>query len=265
MKNRPLRLGLVAEGNTTQSSILRLEKLAEDLGPVKSTAMSTARRLTNNLRGGYPVPDYQGLADADMVLIKVPDASLLRVVDEITASGLMLNGLAFILCETWQNVGVLAALRESGAHVASLLNFPIDRKDWFAVDGDSRAVRLAKRFLEANRCRMTEIDESGKHFLFVSELLASALPVPLFVAAQQALREAGFTGNLLTNVLEQMLVRTVRDSMRGGKGRWGGPLLECSEEVSEAHLSDVTARRPELGAFVHENLTVARKMMDARK
>ena len=58
MKNRPLRLGLVVEGNTTQSAVLRLDKLPEELGPVKSTVLSTARRLTNTLRGGYPVADY---------------------------------------------------------------------------------------------------------------------------------------------------------------------------------------------------------------
>lgn len=265
MKNRPSRLGLVAEGNTTQSSILRLDKLAEDLGPVKSTAMSTARRLTNALQGGYPVNDFRDLAGAELVLIRVPDAALPRIISEILKSGLVLNDLPFLLCESWQSIEAMAPLRDKGALVATIICLPLDRKDWFVVDGDSRAVRLTKRLMEANRCRVTELDEHGKHFLFASELLVNTLPVPLFVAAQQSLREAGFTGNLLTTVLEQMLVRTVRDLMRGGKGRWGGPLLECSEEVSDLHLAGVNARRPELGEFVHENLGVARKMMETRR
>lgn len=265
MKNRPSRLGLVAEGNTTHSLVLRLEKLGEELGPVKSSAMSTARRLTNGLRGGYPVPDYKGLAGTELVLIKVPDAALPRVVSQIASSGLPLKELPFVLCESWQDLDALSELRGRGAYVASLVGLPIDRRDWFVIEGDAKAVRLGKRLIEVNRGRITELNAHGKHFLFASELLAGALPVPLFLAAQQALREAGFSGNLLISLLEQMLQRTIRDLVRGGKARWGGPLLECSEQVSEIHMAGVAERRPELGAFVNENLSVARKMMDARK
>jgi hypothetical protein len=112
---------------------------------------------------------------------------------------------------------------------------------------------------------VTELNGQGKHFLFASQLLISALPVPLFVAAQQALRESGFSGNLLTNLLEQMLMRSVRDLMLGAKGRWGGPLLESSEHTVETHLNAVAELRPEMGAFINEQLDLARNMMRSKR
>ena len=265
MKNRPSRVGLVVEGNTTLSSVLRFDKIADELGPVKSTLISTARRLSNAIRAGYPVADYEGLQDAALILIRVPDTSLPRVVRDIAESGLQLQNLAFALCESWYGLDVFQALKAKGAEVATLMNLPLDKKDWFVVDGDPKAVRLVRRFIEANACRVTELDASGKHFLFASELLVNALPVPLFLAAQQTLRSSGFSGQLLIAVLEQMLLRTVRDVMRSGKGRWGGPLLDCPEEVSTAHLEALARLRPDLAAFVNEQLTIARAMMEERK
>ena len=265
MKNRPSQLGLIVEGNTTQSALLRLHKLGEVLGPVKSTMPSTARRFSNAIRGGYPVADYEGLQDASLILIRVPDSALSRVVGEVAASGLSLRESAFVLCESWQGVKALDALRQKGAHAATIMRLPVDQRDWFVAEGDSKAVRPTRRFLQAQGCTVTELNQHGKHFLFASQLLISALPVPLFVAAQQALRESGFSGNLLTNLMEQMLMRSVRDVMLGAKSRWGGPLLESSEPTVEAHLDALAALRPEMGAFINEQLALARNMMRGKR
>lgn len=265
MKNRPSRLGLVVEGNTTYSSVLHLGKLIEELGPVKSTGLSTARRLTNSLRSGSPVAEYEALQEATAVFIRVPDSSLDRVLSELAAAQLNFSEIVFILCESWHTVSSLQALKDRGADVATVIEIPLDRKDWFGVEGDSKAIRAAKRVIEGSGCIATEMGDAGKHFLFASELLISALPVPLFVAAQQTLRETGFSGNLLTTVLEQMLMRTVRDVMRSAKGRWGGPLLECPEEISAQHLEALSNLKPELATYVNEQLTLARAMMEPRK
>lgn len=264
MKNRLSRLGLIVEGNTTQSAIFRLDRLADVLGPVKSTVPSTARRFSNTIRGGYPVADYEGLKDASLIFIRVPDSALSRVVAEMAASSLQLRDLSIVLCESWQGVDALEALRERGACAATIMQLPVDRRDWFVADGDLKAVRQARKLLEARGCRVTELSARGKHLLFASELLINALPVPLFLAGQQALRESGFSGNVLMTVLEQMLIRSIKDLMLGAKGRWGGPLLECSEDTSIGHLEAVTQLRPELGAFVNEQLTVARRVMQAK-
>ena len=51
MKKR-LQAGLIVEGNSTNSTVLRLPKIPEELGPIKSRALRVARRLSNLIEGG---------------------------------------------------------------------------------------------------------------------------------------------------------------------------------------------------------------------
>ncbi len=69
-----LQLGLIAEGNSTNSAVLRLPKIADELGPVKSVTLRVARRLSNFLRAGYAVSEYKDLDAARVVLLRVPDS-----------------------------------------------------------------------------------------------------------------------------------------------------------------------------------------------
>src|ERR1700761_2174519 len=100
MKKRS-RIGLVVEGNSTNSAILRLPRLAEELGAIKSTQLRVARRLSNFLRAGYGVGAYEDLQGSKLVLVRVPDSMVSRVVNELCESELDFKNLAFALCESW--------------------------------------------------------------------------------------------------------------------------------------------------------------------
>ena len=89
--NQQLQLGLIIEGNATHSDILRLPTVVQDLGPVKSSSIRVARRHSNQIRAGYPVPDYRELHAANLILMKLADSSVGRVVEEICASDLPLH------------------------------------------------------------------------------------------------------------------------------------------------------------------------------
>src|SRR5579884_4074992 len=93
-------LGLVVEGNATASAILKLPSVLDELGPVKAGVPRVARRLSNFLRAGYPVATYQELQEARLILLRVPDQTVSRLVSELTASGLVLKDLVFVLCES---------------------------------------------------------------------------------------------------------------------------------------------------------------------
>src|SRR3954467_8567466 len=107
---KQLQLGLVVEGNSTESTVLHLPKLVEQLGPVKSTVLRVARRVSNMLRAGYAVADYEELQAASLVLIRAPDAAVPRIVDELRSAELVLKDLSFVLCESWLPANKLAAL-----------------------------------------------------------------------------------------------------------------------------------------------------------
>ena len=254
-------VGLVVEGNSTGSAILRLPKLVNELGPVKSAAMRVARRVSNLMRAGYAVEDYEELQAARLILLRVPDAAVPRIVDELCASELVLKELCFVLCESWLEIDILEPLRARGACVATTIAVPSTSRDWFAIEGQVTAVRQLKRFLERNEAWAVELRPGSKSLFFAAELLVTALPVPLFITAQQALRASGISGNRLSALLNQVAQEMFRSSIRGGRATWGGPLNECSAETATAHLEALRGNYGSIAQVVDTQLEWAQKRM----
>ncbi len=262
---KQVQLGLVVEGNSASSAVLRLPRLTEDVGPVKAGALRVARRLSNMLRAGYAVAEYEELQAAKLVFLHVPDSVVPRIVDELCGSDLVLKDLSFVLCETWLTTSALERLRTRGSSVATLLGLPSSHPQWFIVEGQVTAVRQTRRFLEQNRVRSAEIRPDTKELYFAAELLATALPMPLLLAAQQALRGTGLAGHHLSAVLEEMVEKLIREFLKGARVSWGGPLAEASPETSEAYFEALRQRRPDIAQVIDEQLPWARKRMSKAK
>jgi len=189
------QVGLVVEGNATTSPILRLSCLTDELGPIKSGGLQVARRVSNFLRAGYGVTGYQDLESAPLILLKLPDAEVPRIVGELCESGLPFAQMAFVLCESWLATDVLIPLKRKGAQIASLLNVGPLSQNCFVVEGDRSAARKTKRLLERGGARAIELRPGTKPLYFAANLLSTAIPIPVLQLAQQALRSSGLEGN----------------------------------------------------------------------
>lgn len=261
---KQVQLGLVAEGNSGSSAVLRLPKLTEELGPVKSGAFRVARRMSNMLRAGYAVAEYEELQAARLILLRVPDEGVPRIVDELCSSELVLKDLSFVLCESWLTADALEPLRVRGASVATLLGLPSVHPQWFVVEGQVTAVRQARRFLEQNDVMTAELRPGTKELYFAAEILASALPMPLLLAAQQALRGSGLSGHHLSAMLSEMVQKLARDFLKGARVSWGGPLAECSAGLAENYFTSLRETHPEIAKVIDEQLPWARERMKAK-
>jgi hypothetical protein len=261
---KQVRVGLVVEGNATTSPVLRLPCLMNELGPIKSAGLQVARRISNFMRAGYAVSEYQDLACAPLILLRLPDAETPRIVDELCESGLPFSDTAFVLCESWLTTDVLIPLRRKGAQIASLMSIGPLSQNCFVLEGDLAAVRRTKRLLSHCETRVIELRPGTKPLYFAANLLSTALTIPLFQLAHQTLRESGVAGNdlaMLTNEWADLLQDRVR---KGGRGTWGGPLAECSEDVANEHFRQVALQDPELAATLQEWLNLARRQMAKR-
>jgi uncharacterized protein DUF2520 len=238
MKKQP-QLGLIVEGNAISSAVLRLPGLAADLGPIKATGLQGSRRVSNFLRAGYAVSNYEELQSAKLILVRVPDAVLPRVIEELCASELALPELGF-----------LVAAR--------------GKRKSFVVEGELTTVRQVRRILERAGARTVELRSGTKSLFFAAELFASALPLPLLLAAQQALRDSGVMGNRLWELLEEMGREMLDSFLRGARGTWGGPLSQCSPETAQAHLKNLAEDHPELAGLLNEQLAWARRRLSKR-
>jgi predicted short-subunit dehydrogenase-like oxidoreductase (DUF2520 family) len=256
---RQLPVGLVVEGNSTNSVVLRLPHLGEELGPIKSTGLRVARRLSNFLHAGYPVSTYQQLQKSRLILVRAPDAAVPRIVSDLRASQLDLKAISFVFCETWLMTDSFAQLSQVGASIATLVAVPSTRHQWFILDGDTSAVRQARRLLQQSDARALEIRPGTKALYFGAELLARAIPIPLFAAAQYALREAGISGNHLYTVLEDLCLRMYKDFSKGPRVSWGGPLNDCSPDLANAHMDALYRNHPQLAQFISEELASAKR------
>ncbi len=261
---RPLRVGLVVEGNSTRSAILRLPKLQEIIGPVKETSPRVARRLSYFHRAGYVAHDYEELEDAPVVLLRIPDESVPRTVAEIAVSDLPFKRLSFILCESWLSADSLSLLSQRGAAVATLTALP-GRRNWFLIEGDLPAVRPVRTLLESNGARAIEIRGGSKSLCFAAGILAAALPMPLYLAAQDALRSAGVTGNNLNTILEEMSQSMFREFVKGARATWGGPLTETSVSIRTDHLLRLETSNPELAITLDAYLRLAKQTFSRQR
>lgn len=259
-----LQLGLVAEGNSTESAVLRLPNLAEELGPVKSSALRVARRLCNFLRAGYAISEYQDLRAARLILLRVPDPAVSRIVDEICKAELIFKELSFVLCESWLLSDVLEPLRKLGASVATLVAARTSQRKWFVVEGGVTAVRQARKLIERNGARALELHPDAKHLYFAADLLATALPQPLLLAAQQSLRLSGISGKHLHGLLDELGGQMFNSFLKGARARWGGPLAECPPETVQVYLDALRRKHPEIAELIDKELPIALHRMTGR-
>lgn len=256
-----LPFGLIAEGGVRLSQVLQLPRLGDTLGPVKSSSRGLAAKLSNVMRAGYAVSEYEELQRASAILLRVPDASLPRILSEICSAGLPLSKAAFILCESWLTSDSLDALRKTGATVASLMSVPGLKHRWFIVEGEGPAVRQVKRFIEQNDAHVLEIPTSAKPLYFAAELMAITLPLPLLLAAQQALRAAGITGNAVTALSDEMGQDMFASLIKGARMIWGSPLSDCPAEVAAAYLASLRQTNPDLADLIDGVLPHAQRVM----
>ena len=252
--NRQLQLGLIIEGNSTHSDILRMPSIVQELGPVKSGSIGVARRQSNQIRAGYPVADYQDLNAASLVLMKLNDSSVARVVQELCDSDLPMRGVGFVLCETWLQSSVLEPLEKRGALIATVLRLPSLATPRFVVEGNLKAVRQMRRFLSRNGTQSIELNPEHKHLVFASELLAMTVPIFFLGRAKQLLREGGFSGNVLWDVLDQMARKMILDFSRGSRLEASGPLAECPLETLELHLTLLDRTQPSIASIIRKHL-----------
>ena len=260
-----LQVGLVVEGNSTKSAILRLPKLAEEIGPIKSGLLRVARRVSNFLQAGYAVSSYSDLQPARVILMRIPDPMVQRIVDEICRSGLDLKDMVFVLCESWMSSDDLHLLESRGACVASLIEAPGSHRNWYLVEGHPGATRQIRRILENADARALELRRGTKALFFASCLFANVLALPLFLSAEWALRSAGITGNNMYTLLNDMGHGMLRDFANGARTPWGGTLAGCPPDTAASYMAALRDRDPEAAALLEDQLGLSHRMLSRSK
>lgn len=236
MKKQP-PVGLIVEGDASNSAMLNLPGLGPNIGLVKSSSLRAARRFSNAFNLGQAIETYEDMQACRLVLIKVPDQELPRILQEMAEAGQSTIPPHIAVCETWLATEMLNGLRRKGTKMATVTSIPSPMSRWFIAEGEIAAVRLLRRLLEDCNAKVVPINSGTKSLYFAAEVLTTAAPLPFISAAKTLLREAGLSGNVLSAVVEQLFAKMYRNAKAGHRIAMAGPLAACPEQVASAHLS----------------------------
>lgn len=262
-KQRPL--ALLVEGNASTSALFRLRHFGSLVGPVKSTSLAAARRFANTNRAGYGVGTFEELQDSRLLLVRVPDPAVRRVLDEIADSGLDFKRTPIVFCETWFGSETMSALRDLGADVATITAVPSQVGLSFIAEGDSRALRLVRQIVKDGSAAFIQIKPGSKALYFAAELLVTAMPLSYLSAAQRSLREAGLSGRPLARILDQLAATMLRNFRAGARIAEGGALANCLPELADEHLATAVAMVPGMEDLLGRALEKASDTIERRK
>ena len=228
---------------------------------MKSSALRIARRFSNLIQGGYAVAEYEELQAARLVLLRVPDTAVNRIVRELCSSELLLDRLCFVLCESWLPSDVLKPLMDRGASVATLVRVPAAERDWFVLEGQIAASRLTRRFIERHGGRAFEMKLGSKHLLFAAELMTAVLPTPLLAAGQRTLRAAGVSGNELAALLDHMAQKMLREVIKGVRLPLSSTPADCSAELGARFMATLRQEEPFVASFIESRKEASAKLV----
>jgi predicted short-subunit dehydrogenase-like oxidoreductase (DUF2520 family) len=240
-------VALLAAGRVSTSFLQRMPVMLGRLGPVASTSLRLASRICNILRAGDPVEDLAPVQRCGTVLISGPNPQVF--VDRAIASGLDWTGAVFLVVEPHLGSEVLAGLARAGAHTGSLA--PVEGFDslWYVVEGDNRAVAVARQLAENEDARTLRIEQFRKPVYNAGLSVARDLALPMVAACAESLRASGLSPLAALDITERGFQRTLRAYRRGGRKSWEGPLPRKEAASIRSNLEGLEAANPALAAY----------------
>jgi hypothetical protein len=211
------RVALVGAGKFTDSPLGDLRGLRDRLGPVKASSLRLASRIVNTLRAGHAVSDFEQFKDCQMVLISVPDAALGSTLAELAAAPIHWKRTIAILYSSALGACDLAPLASLGAHACSLTELPGFESNWFALECERSSETALRPLFAQPGTRLLTIPPGRKPLLVGALACTGPLLLPVFMAASEALKDAGVPSSEAALLVERQVMRYVRGHFKSGR------------------------------------------------
>ncbi len=251
-----LTTGLLGAGNVSRSWICRIPGLAATLGPVKSTSLRLASRISNMLRCGTAVEGWEALAAADIILIRVPDTQLPGALRDLAENFRNWEGKSVVLCHERKDSRELRLLAERGAWTASL--GPLGESEHpFVFEGHPAALRHLEWLWGRESRSLVEVAAEQKVLISGALTILLGTLTPLFSASLECLRLAGLSHERALAIQSHVVTERFRSWSKAGRRSWTGALAEGAREQVLREWSTIRQQDPELADFYLENAILA--------
>jgi predicted short-subunit dehydrogenase-like oxidoreductase (DUF2520 family) len=250
-------LGFVGAGRVGRALGRQLRELGWKVGAVVTRSESSARSAVRFIGDGVPQAGLsRRILATSVILIATPDAAIEGVAHELARIG----------GEEWPdhvvlhtsgalNSGVLQALRECGAAIGSMHPMqsfsgvavpPLEGK-LFAIEGDTMAVRTARKIARALGAAPAHVDAAKKPLYHAAGALAAGHALIVIESAVQLLMSSlGVKRAEAVRALLPMTKQVLQNYERlGPRAAWTGPLARGDYEVVAKHLNVLQEYSPE--------------------
>jgi predicted short-subunit dehydrogenase-like oxidoreductase (DUF2520 family) len=229
---RALTLGLRSAGIPIQAIVVR----------TRGTSLARAKTLARDVKARATVrPDE---VNAEVIWLCVPDSEIFSVARFFAATGSWKGRIALHSSGALTS-DELGPLRRKGAAVASvhpLMTFvgrgkPELQGTPFAIEGDSIAVRVARRIVTALGGRAYPIRKQDKAAYHAWGTFASPLLTTLLATTEQVAKLAGVSGEVARRRMIPILRQTLTNYALFGAARgFSGPIIRGDAETVQRHL-----------------------------
>lgn len=243
------RLALLGAGRVGRTLGYLLQRQGHTVTAVIARTPLHARQAVRFIGQGRPGtgPEVLEAVEWDLLLITTPDECIAPMARTLAGYPLPWPSKTVLHCSGYHSAAVLRPVAERGAAVGSL--HPLQtfaepgkaihdvRGSYFAVEGDRRAVSIARRLVADLGGRALRIPSEGKPLYHCAAFLASGHMAALFSLSIALLERIGIPENKAKALLHPLMTRTLENLARLPIAQAvTGPISRGDNETVRAHL-----------------------------
>lgn len=252
-------LAILGAGRVGRALGLELRRAGWNIGAVVTRSKASARRAARFIGAGTALPRTSGhVLNSSVILIATPDAEISEVTKELVRlDGHKLRGKVVLHTSGALGSQALIPLRKYGAAIGSmhpLQSFtgaspPPLAGRVFAIEGEARAVRTARKIARALRALPLRIDAKNKPLYHAAAALSAGHVLAIVEAATRVLMSIGMRRSEAVRALLPMTRQVLENYERlGPRAAWTGPLARGDHAVVNAHVRALARFSPQYRA-----------------
>jgi predicted short-subunit dehydrogenase-like oxidoreductase (DUF2520 family) len=228
------------------------------VGFVAARQLAPARKATHFIGGGKALNlEDRQLADADIILMTTSDAAIGPVARRLASYRRDWAGQIVLHTCGSLPASVLDPFKKRGAAVGSLHPYQTVPSAsagvrnlpgcFWAVEGDSQAVAVARRWVKALGGKSFTIAPEAKSLYHLSAFLVCPTVVSLMDCSERLLRGAGVPKSVIRPMLGKFVSETVNNFVGlGGRKSLTGPAVRGDWATLQSHIVELQRFAPEV-------------------
>jgi predicted short-subunit dehydrogenase-like oxidoreductase (DUF2520 family) len=252
-----VRIAIIGAGNVGRTLGRLSHQAGHEIGDVVCRSKRSAAAAVKFIGAGRAwASDRVELSPADLVLVSTPDGVIPKAVELITSHASTVGRPVVLHTSGAIASDALGALNEFGMSVGSchpLQTFESPKSalaivgdSYFCIEGEHRAVRVARRFVRDVGARYFEIPTEMKSLYHAAAVLSSGGVVALLSFSIDMVARCGLTPSEARRVLLPLVEGTVANvSALGPERALTGPVRRGDSETVARNLAALVAVDPD--------------------